>query len=110
MRLGSQACRIEPETRAAACYGEGVIHERHRHRYEFNPQYREEFARKGMIVSGLNPDSGLAEIVEIPDHPWFLAVQFHPEFKSKPPAAHPLFSGFVEAALNRQERRVELTA
>jgi CTP synthase len=109
MRLGSQACRVEPDTRAAACYGETIVHERHRHRYEFNPQYREEFARKGMIVSGLNPDSGLAEIVEIPDHPWFVAVQFHPEFKSKPPAAHPLFSGFVEAALNRQERRVELT-
>ena len=110
MRLGAQRCRIEPDTRAGSAYEQTLISERHRHRYEFNPEFRQEFADHGMIVSGTNPETGLAEIIEIPDHPWFLAVQFHPEFKSKPPQSHPLFSGFIEAALNRHRQRVEMNA
>jgi CTP synthase len=109
MRLGAQPCRLAGGSRAREVYNTELISERHRHRYEFNPVYREEFVRKGFEVSGVNPDNGLAEIIEIPNHPWFVAVQFHPEFKSKPPAAHPLFSGFVQAACSRHRQRMELT-
>ena len=105
MRLGSQVCVLEPGSRAAACYSAPQIRERHRHRYEFNPLYREKFARAGLKITGTSPDGGLAEIVELTDHPFFLAVQYHPEFLSKPNRAHPLFVGFIEAALAHQQQQ-----
>ena len=101
MRLGAQPCLLADGTRAAAAYGRETISERHRHRYEFNPRYRERLEAAGLVIAGTNPDSTLVEIVELADHPWFVAVQFHPEFKSKPTAAHPLFSGLVAAAVER---------
>jgi CTP synthase len=108
MRLGAQPCLVEPGSHAANCYEADRIIERHRHRYEFNPQYRERFAKAGLLITGTSPDGGLAEIVELRDHPWFLAVQYHPEFKSKPNKAHPLFVGFIEAALAHQQQRVQM--
>jgi CTP synthase len=88
---------------AARLYGREKISERHRHRYEFNNSYRAEFGAKGMVLSGLSPDSNLVEIVELRSHPWFIGCQFHPEFKSRPMESHPLFRGFIEAA--RQNRQ-----
>jgi CTP synthase len=85
-------------------YGRKEISERHRHRYEFNNDYREQFASLGLRVVGTSPDGSLVEIIEIPSHPWFVAVQFHPEFKSQPTRPHPLFSGFIAAAVARQRR------
>ena len=82
-----------------------MISERHRHRYEFNNVYRQQFAANGMLVAGTSPDGSLVEIIELADHPWFVAVQFHPEFKSKPTAAHPLFAGFIAAAVERHLAR-----
>ena len=108
MRLGAQVCLLEPGSRAEQCYGKSTIQERHRHRYEFNPEYLKQFAAGGMSAAGLSKE-GLVEIMELPEHPWFIAVQFHPEFKSKPQSAHPLFSGFVEAALNYHLQRVQMT-
>ncbi|MDP1797273.1 MAG: CTP synthase [Planctomycetaceae bacterium] len=105
MRLGAQPCDLAEDSLAARTYRQSSISERHRHRYEFNPKYRQEMADAGLIVSGQSPDGKLAEIVEIPDHPWFLAVQFHPEFKSKPNLPHPLFFSFIEAALERHRER-----
>ncbi len=102
MRLGAYPCKLQPGSRAARTYGKSLVHERHRHRYEFNNTYRDQFTAAGMLTSGVSPDGTLVEMIEIPEHPWFLAVQFHPEFKSKPTAAHPLFAGFVEAALAHQ--------
>jgi CTP synthase len=103
MRLGAYPCVLRNETIAAKLYGQENISERHRHRYEFNNGYRAEFAAKGLVLSGLSPDGNLVEIVELKGHPWFLGCQFHPEFKSRPMHSHPLFRGFVEAAL--QNRR-----
>ena len=105
MRLGAQPCRIESGSHAADCYSQSEITERHRHRYEFNSGYRSQFAEDGMVATGTSPDGTLVEIVEVPKHPWFVAVQFHPEFKSKPNAAHPLFKGFVQAALKHHQER-----
>jgi CTP synthase len=102
MRLGAQTARLDPASRAAACYGDETISERHRHRYEFNNVYRQQFAAHGMQFTGTSPDGSLVEIIELAEHPWFLAVQFHPEFKSKPTAAQPLFAGFVGAAIERK--------
>lgn len=102
MRLGTQPCKLDPDSKCSALYGENDISERHRHRYEFNNVYRSQFEAHGMLIAGTSPDDSLVEIVELPDHPWFVAVQFHPEFKSKPTAAQPLFSGFVEAAVRRR--------
>ena len=99
MRLGAYDCRLLEGTRAHAAYGRTAIAERHRHRYEFNNRFREELAARGLIFSGLSPDGALVEIVEVRDHPWFVACQFHPEFQSTPLAAHPLFRDFVGAAL-----------
>ncbi len=99
MRLGSYPCQLVPGSHAHKAYGTDLIHERHRHRFEFNNQYREPMEDAGMRITGYNPDLNLAEIVEIPAHPWYLAVQFHPEFKSKPNKAHPLFAKFIGAAL-----------
>lgn len=107
MRLGKQEAKLAPESLAAACYGTEVVFERHRHRYEFNNAYRQQFADRGMLFAGTSPDGALVEIVELPDHPWFLAVQYHPEFKSKPTQAHPLFTGFIRAAIKRHESRSE---
>lgn len=101
MRLGARDARLAPGSRAYACYQRAVVSERHRHRYEFNNDYRQRFRDHGMLLTGDSPDGNLVEIIELADHPWFLAVQFHPEFKSKPTAAHPLFAGFVRAALDR---------
>ncbi len=105
MRLGAQPCVLAEGTRSAAAYGsertDSRIWERHRHRYEFNPRYRERLEAAGLVIAGTNPESTLVEIVELADHPWFVAVQFHPEFKSKPTAAHPLFAGLVAAAVER---------
>lgn len=102
MRLGSYSCSLMKGSRAQSIYKANVIYERHRHRYEFNNKYRDLFEKNGMLAAGKNKDRDLVEIVELPDHPWFIGVQFHPEFKSKPLAPHPLFSQFVKAALNRK--------
>jgi len=102
MRLGAQPCKLVPGGKAAECYGAAEISERHRHRYEFNNEYRRQFAEAGMLFSGTSPDGGLVEVVEIPDHPWFVGVQYHPEFKSQPTRAHPLFAGFIGAALRHR--------
>jgi CTP synthase len=101
MRLGSYPCTLVPGTRAHAIYGTSEIHERHRHRYEFNNAYRERLEAAGLVCSGLSPDGRLVEIIELPDHPFFVASQFHPEFKSKPFAPHPLFAAFIEAVAKR---------
>lgn len=103
MRLGAYPCKLKPGSLAHQAYNEDTIKERHRHRFEFNNQYREQLEKGGMLITGINPDLNLVEIVEIPSHPWYLAVQFHPEFKSKPNKAHPLFSKFVAAALKHKE-------
>ena len=105
MRLGSCPCALVPDTLARLAYGANTIHERHRHRYEFNDKYRKPFEDNGFIPSGLSPDGTLVEIIELPlaDHPWFLAVQFHPEFQSKPTKAHPLFRDFIAASLKRRD-------
>lgn len=107
MRLGSQPTRLHPDSKAQHCYGQDDVNERHRHRYEFNNDYRETFQQHGMQFSGTSPDGTLVEIVELAEHPWFVAVQYHPEFKSKPLKAHPLFAGFVGAAIERSGRKRE---
>ena len=99
MRLGSFECSIEPGSLAHKLYGQKTIQERHRHRWEFNDDYRELFTSGGMKLSGINPQRSLVEIVEIPSHPFFIGVQYHPEFKSAPLACQPIFKGFVAAAL-----------
>ncbi len=102
MRLGSYPCVLEQGTLASNTYGKPVISERHRHRYEFNPEYEEPLATHGLVFSGKSPDGKFVEIVELRDHPWFLGCQFHPELKSKPLSPHPLFVGFVHAAYERR--------
>ncbi len=99
MRLGLYPARLTPGTRAAAAYGTEVIYERHRHRFEVNNAYRQELERAGMVLSGQSPDGRLVEIVELRDHPWFVASQFHPEFKSRPDRPHPLFRAYVAACI-----------
>ncbi|MFH0947235.1 MAG: CTP synthase [Planctomycetota bacterium] len=105
MRLGAQPCSISGG-RALEAYGKELVHERHRHRYELNNAYRDRLAEAGMVVTGVNKKLDLAEILEIPSHPWFVAVQYHPEFKSKPTRAHPLFASFVKAALAHRTEAV----
>lgn len=105
MRLGSYECKVKKGTHAFAAYGEESVRERHRHRYEVNNDYVERLEAAGLVVSGVNPKRNLVEMVELKEHPWFLAVQSHPEFLSKPNKAHPLFRAFVEAAINRDESR-----
>ncbi|MBN1396349.1 MAG: CTP synthase [Pirellulales bacterium] len=109
MRLGAQPAKLAPGSKAAACYGTEEISERHRHRYEFNNKYRQKFVDGGMTFSGTSPDGSLVEAVEVPDHPWFVGVQYHPEFKSQPTRAHPLFAGFIGAALQRRSARGKST-
>ncbi len=98
MRLGAWPCKLEPGSLAHRAYGTLEISERHRHRYEFNREYEKALTAAGLRISGTTPDGNYVEIVEVPDHPWFLGCQFHPEFKSKPLAPHPLFSAFVGAS------------
>lgn len=101
MRLGLYPCRIEKGSKAYGAYGEELIYERHRHRYEFNNEFRKEIQEAGMSITGTSPDSRLVEIVEVENHPWFVAVQFHPELKSRPNNPHPLFRDFIKAALSK---------
>jgi CTP synthase len=99
MRLGAYEAFLAEDSRVADIYGTRVISERHRHRYEVNMEYRAVLEDQGLVFSGVSPDGVLPEIVEIPEHPWFVGVQFHPELKSRPFAPHPLFASFIEAAL-----------
>jgi CTP synthase len=105
MRLGAYEAHLQEGSRAAEIYGARVISERHRHRYEVDIAYRDRLEAKGLRFSGLSPDGRLPEIMEIPDHPWFIGVQFHPELKSKPFDPHPLFASFIGAAV-KQSRLV----
>jgi CTP synthase len=105
MRLGRYPCRVIPGTKAYAAYREELIDERHRHRYEFNNDFRGALTEKGLVISGTSPEGWLVEIVELADHPWFVAVQFHPELKSRPNRAHPLFRDFIGASLSLQEQK-----
>ena len=99
MRLGAYDCLVKPNSKAHDVYKENKISERHRHRYEFNMQYKEKFEDAGFMISGVSPDNTLVEMMELVDHPWFMGCQAHPELKSRPIAPHPLFLGFVSAAL-----------
>jgi CTP synthase len=99
MRLGSYPCLLVPKSHARLAYGKREIAERHRHRYEFNNAYRETLERAGLTISGTSPDGTLVEIVELKNHPFFVGVQFHPEFKSRPLHPHPLFNAFIRAAI-----------
>ena len=103
LRLGSYPCVIQPDTTMMSCYRDEVIHERHRHRYELNNSYRELLTKHGLTLSGLSPDGWLVETVEITDRPFYVGVQYHPEFKSRPNRPHPLFKGFIKAALERSK-------
>ena len=105
MRLGAYPCQLTPGTLAHEVYGEDEISERHRHRYEVNQKYLEMLTDHGLLVAGMSPDGKFVEMVELPDHPWFLGCQFHPEYKSKPTAPHPLFVSYIKAALQEQARR-----
>jgi CTP synthase len=109
MRLGVWACKLEPGSTAHALYGESVVLERHRHRYEVNNRYRKPLEDKGMRFAGTTIEGRLVEIIEIPSHPFFLATQFHPEFKSRPTRPHPLFRGFVGSALEHARRNTRTT-
>jgi CTP synthase len=102
MRLGADPVQLVAGTKVSAAYGDkDVIHERHRHRYEVNPSLRKEIEAAGLVVSGTNPDGRLVEAIELPDHPWFCASQFHPEFKSRPTRPQPLFREFIGAAVDQ---------
>ena len=103
LRLGSYPCVLDKSSKAYELYGEEMIHERHRHRYEVNNYYREDLLKAGITFSGLSPDGRIVEMMELKDHPWFIATQAHPEFKSRPNRPHPLFKGFVGAALEYQD-------
>lgn len=105
LRLGLYPCKLQEGTKAYAAYEDVLIYERHRHRYEFNNHYREMMEAKGFVFSGISPDGRLVEIVELKDHPWFVASQFHPEFKSRPTKAHPLFRDFIGASLKNKENK-----
>jgi CTP synthase len=102
MRLGLYPCKLVSDSLAAQCYNDELVYERHRHRYEFNNEYRDLMESAGLRISGTSPDGRLVEMVELPGHPWFLAVQFHPEFTSRPNRPQPLFREFVKASLQIQ--------
>jgi CTP synthase len=108
MRLGAYTCKIKKNTLLHESYRKTLIRERHRHRFEFNNKYKDEFAARGMTLSGINPEANLVEVVELRSHPWFLATQFHPEFKSRPNRPHPLFKSFVAAATLRLKEQEKL--
>lgn len=105
MRLGQYPCVLNPESKSFALYQSSMIYERHRHRYEVNNDYRDDLAKNGMLLAGTSPDNHIVEMVELPTHPWFVAAQFHPEFKSRPNKPHPLFRGFVTAAAERHAKK-----
>ncbi len=110
MRLGASPTHLKPNTRAAQAYGQSIIHERHRHRYEVNPGYHQRLQDGGLVLAGMDRDGHLVEVIEYPDHPWFIATQYHPEFASEPLNPHPLFRGFIGAALARhQENATQVT-
>ena len=106
MRLGAYPCKLAADTLAREAYGEELVYERHRHRFEFNNAFRDQLEDAGLVISGLSPDERLVEMVELPRdvHPWYVATQAHPEFKSRPNKAHPLFKGLISAALRHAER------
>ena len=104
LRRGKYECAVTPKTLTEKAYKSNVIWERHRHRYEFNNKYRQDFIDKGLIIAGVNPERDLVEICEVPNHPWMVGVQFHPEFKSRPNRAHPLFSDFIKASVEYKEK------
>jgi CTP synthase len=99
MRLGSYKCELKSDSKIYDAYNTELIKERHRHRFEFNNAYLEEFEKNGMKATGINPETGLVEVIEIPDHPWFVGVQFHPEYKSTVAEPHPLFTAFIKAVM-----------
>jgi CTP synthase len=103
MRLGAYACQLKPESKVSLAYNTDKISERHRHRFEFNNKYIEEFEKAGMIPTGKNPETGLVEVVELEDHPWFVGAQFHPEYKSTVAKPHPLFVAFIDAAIKNKK-------
>ena len=103
MRLGAYPCKLERGTKAFRAYKNELIHERHRHRYEVNDAFKELLSKEGMTFSGICPDNGLVEMIELHDHPWFVAGQFHPELKSRATNPHPLFRDFVKASMEYQE-------
>ena len=105
MRLGIYPCKIHENTLAYEIYNDELIYERHRHRYEFNNEFRDSLASKGLVLSGLSPSERLVEIVELKDHPWYIGVQFHPEFKSRPNRPHPLFRDFIKASIGKQSKK-----
>jgi CTP synthase len=105
MRLGAYSCRLKKGSLAYEAYGVPEISERHRHRYEFNNKYKEQFVANGMTVSGISPSGELVEIIELRGHPWMLGCQFHPEFKSRPMEPHPLFRDFIKASLENKGKR-----
>ena len=107
MRLGSQLCHLVKGTKAADVYGAKTIYERHRHRYEVNNNYRDQLEKAGLVFSGLSADKKLVEMIEIKDHPWYVAGQFHPEFTSTPRDGHPLFGSFVAASFEHQKQLVK---
>lgn len=108
MRLGGQQCFLTEGTIAHSLYGKNVIVERHRHRYEFNNRYRDKLVAAGLTVSGQSGDAEpLVEVIELPDHPWFVGCQYHPEYRSNPRDGHPLFSGFIDAALSFAKSQME---
>ena len=104
LRLGSYPCVLDKTSKAYELYGEELIHERHRHRYEVNNDYRKVLAENGMMLSGISPDGRIVEMIELKNHPWFVATQAHPELKSRPNRPHPLFKGFVEASIRCSEK------
>jgi CTP synthase len=110
MRLGAWSCKLEPGSFANRAYGKLEISERHRHRYEFNRDYEKILTNAGLRITGRTPDENYVEIVEAPDHPWFLGCQFHPEFKSKPLEPHPLFAAFIGAALEHKKNKTRPAA
>jgi CTP synthase len=107
MRLGAQVCQVEEDSTTFKCYGATSIKERHRHRYEFNNDYLEVLQKAGLKLTGKSEDGMLVEVVEVPDHPWFVGCQFHPEFTSTPRDGHPLFTGFINAAIAQSELNKE---
>ena len=106
MRLGAYPCKLKTGSLAFKAYNQELIHERHRHRYEFNMTFRKKLEGCGMNVTGISPDGQFVEIIEFKNHPWFLACQFHPEFKSKPFSPHPLFRDFIKASLKQKQERM----
>src|SRR5690606_4802516 len=110
MRLGLYNCKVEPGSMAHKAYGETNIYERHRHRYEFNNLYLEEYRQGGMFATGINPEKNLVEIVEVENHPFFVGVQFHPEYRSRVLTPHPVFVSFIGASVNRRDEKGKTTS